>query len=93
MDLLLSTAVFWGPGLAVFVVECVVFRLTRYRGWPLRLLPAAVLAVSAFRWWEAWRWGGPFQPLTLLACGLLTLSMAAGLLLGVLAGTLWAKKE
>lgn len=93
MNALLPTAFLWGPGLAVFVVECVVFRLTRHRGWPFRLLPVAVLAVPAFRWWEAWRWGGPFQPLTLLAWELLTLSMAAGLLLGVLAGALWAKKE
>lgn len=92
MSILLPTAIFWGPGLAMFLVECLVFRLTRNRGGPLRLLPAAALIIPAFRWWEAWRWGGSFQQLTLLACELLTLSMAAGLLLGVLVGALWAKR-
>ena len=79
--------------LSLIQIGLLLLLLAWWGGFYQFLLPAAVLAVSAFRWWEAWRWGGPFQPLTLLACGLLTLSMAAGLLLGVLAGALWAKKE
>ena len=34
MNALLPTAFLWGPGLAVFVVECVVFRLTRHGAGP-----------------------------------------------------------
>lgn len=86
------TAIFLGPGLVMFAVECLVFRLTRRRGWALRLLPAAALAAPALRWWEAWRYGGLFQPLTLLACELVTLSMLVGLLLGWRMGLRWAKR-
>lgn len=92
MNILLPTAFFWGPGLAMFVVECVVFRITRHRGWPLRLLPAAALIIPALQWWDAWRYGGLFQPLTLLAWELLILSMAAGLLLGCWVGAFWVKR-
>ena len=85
-------AIFLGPGLAMFAVECLVFRLTRRRFRPLRLLPAAALFFPALRWWEAWRWGGLFQPLTLLACELVALSMLVGLLLGWWMGSRWAQR-
>lgn len=85
--------VFVGPGVATFGLECLMFRLTRHRFWPLRLLPVALLAYPAARVWEAWRYGGPFSPLTLLSWEIVALSMVLGLVLGSLVGFLWAKRS
>lgn len=84
--------VFVGPGVVAFGLECLIFRLTRHRFWPLRLLPVALLALPAARLWEAWRYGGTFRQLTLLSWELVTLSIVLGLLLGSLAGFCWAKR-
>ena len=84
--------VFVGPGVVTFGLECLMFRLTRHRFWPLRLLPAALLALPAARVWEAWRYGGPFRQLALLGWEIVTLSMVLGLLLGCWIGSRWAKR-
>lgn len=85
--------VFVGPGVVAFGLECLIFRLTRHRFWPLRLLPVALLGLPAARLWEAWRYGGTFRQLTLLSWELVTLSIVLGLLLGSLVGFLWAKRS
>ena len=85
--------VFVGPGVAAFGLECLMFRLTRHRFWPLRLLPVVLLALPAARVWEAWRYGGTFRQLTLLSWEIVALSMVLGLLLGSLVGFLWAKRS
>lgn len=85
--------VFVGPGVAAFGLECLMFRLTRHRFWPLRLLPVALLALPAARVWEAWRYGGTFRQLTLLSWEIVALSMVLGLVLGSLVGFLWAKRS
>lgn len=84
---------FVGPGVVAFGLECLIFRLTRHRFWPLRLLPVALLVLPAARVWEAWRYGGPFRQLTLLSWEIVTLSMVLGLLLGCWIGFLWAKRR
>lgn len=85
--------VFAGPGVAAFGLECLMFRLTRYRFRFLRLLPAVLLVLPAARLWEAWRYGGPFRQLTLLGWEIVTLSIVLGLLLGGWVGMLWAKRS
>ena len=85
--------VFVGPGVAAFGLECLMFRLTRHRFWPLRLLPVVLLALPAARVWEAWRYGGTFRQLTLLSWEIVALSMVLGLVLGSLVGFLWAKRS
>lgn len=85
--------VFVGPGVVAFGLECLIFRLTRHRFWPLRLLPVALLGLPAARLWEAWRYGGTFRQLTLLSWELVTLSIVLGLVLGSLVGFLWAKRS
>lgn len=90
---LFISLVFVGPGVAAFGLECLMFRLTRHRFWPLRLLPVALLALPAARVWEAWRYGGPFSPLALLSWEIVALSMVLGLVLGSLVGFLWAKRS
>lgn len=84
--------VFVGPGVVAFGLECLIFRLTRHRFWPLRFLPVALLALPAARVWEAWRYGGPFRQLTLLSWEIVILSMVLGLLLGGWVGFCWAKR-
>ena len=84
--------VFVGPGVAAFGLECLMFRLTRHGLRPLRLLPAALLALPAVRVWDAWQYGGLFRPLSLLAWKIVTLSVVLGLLLGGLVGFLWTKR-
>ena len=85
--------VFVGPGVAAFGLECLMFRLTRHRFWPLRLLPAALLALPAARVWDAWRYRGLFWRLALMSWEIVTLSMVLGLLLGGWVGFLWAKQS
>ena len=84
--------VFVGPGVAAFGLECLMFHLTRHRFWPLRLLPAALLALPAARVWEAWRYGGLFKQLTLLSWEIVTASTVLGLLLGGWVGFRWTKR-
>ena len=84
--------IYVGPGVAAFVLECLVCRLTQHRFRPLRLLPAVLLAIPVARAWEAWQYRGLFWQLTLLSGELVALSMALGLLLGYWVGFLWAKR-